>query len=1221
MGIVRAGMGGNLCVLSLDDGSVRELAPQLAGGLFDRYDLSFDGSEIVFGYTKSVDEGLRLWRIGVDGSGLRQITVPRDCDTAEARAALFPEWDKLGQFDAQGKPKPDGGYGGQWNLSSRRFLSQDFHPCWLPDGGIVFASTRAELTVLCGGTDLTVPNLYRIEPDGNGLRRLSHTILNELCPSVLNDGRIIYNRWEYVFKSLFHVQPLWSMYPDGGRNEAIYGNVIGEPGVFIQGRAVPGHDNLIVCTGASHEKLAVGPILLVDCNKDKRSYEAMRSLTPEVQVRGIGSRWFKREGEVVQRNTVEYPYTGGEATSARRDRACGYLSWADLCAFAAWAGLRPMTELEYEKACRGPQTPVADEYAWGTATIMGTTQALSGAENGTETVTSSTELGGCSYGRKEHTGGDAGNGWMSRVGPLRVGIFATNGASRVSAGASYWGIMDLSGNVWERAVTVANATGRAFTGLHGNGVLNASGDADVTGWPDKTCVGGGFRGGSCKYPSARARVSDRYYATVTDQPRFDTDNGGRAVRSAPSGVGPQGEGGAMGIGDSMPAAGSGRANSLVVKNVTVAPRDSTTAYVTFDIAWDNSWRNAINHDAAWVFFKVQPEGATTWNHVALAANQELNPTGYSFGPGTALDFIVPKDKVGMFVRRHKSGIGAVASTNVRAIWDFTANGLTKNTKVKIQAFGLEMVYVAEGTNTVGDGSVNTIKGQFEAGTSGKPFAITNEADPITLGGGGAGSLGDHNASPTKHTSSMYNGGDDFNNKTSKVLPSAFPKGYAAFYCMKYEITEGQWVDFFNTLTAAQKTERDITGGPGDNWQGGKNGKMVQGDYLCTGPLFGDPWPLSDKFFLVAHNPDKPMRDKTAYGIWLIDAFGNRVPIYKDPAISCWEPMPLQPRHKPPVLATTGGDPAAEGTLFMQNVYEGLDRVGPGAVKYLRVIEQVPRAWDALEKLAANDQKAFGSAPAVTRNLHIFVERLLGIVPVREDGSACFTVPAERNIFLQALDKDFMQVQTMRTIVNLQPGETRSCIGCHEDRRHTPDTRGVAASALRQPPLRPEAQPGDATATRSLHYATDVQPVFDKHCVSCHAGDASPKAKAKLNLSGELTEFFSRSYEELLDKGYVKGVNEWQTGNPNWSRAAHGGDNEITAVPRPYSQGSRASKLINVLRNNHQDVKLSQGEFVKLVTWVDLNLYYYGSYYGKRNLSYQGDPDFRPVPTQASEGSK
>ncbi len=217
----------------------------------------------------------------------------------------------------------------------------------------------------------------------------------------------------------------------------------------------------------------------------------------------------------------------------RPDRACNWMSWADVVAYADWSGLRPMTELEFEKACRGPAGPVTNEYAWGTNTIMVTAKTLSGAEDGTETVTTSAVLGGCHYGNVAIIGGDEG------IGPLRAGIFATNNASRLSSGASYWGIMELSGNVWERVVTIGNATGRSFTGLHGNGMLNAGGDADVNAWPNTTATGSGFRGGAGDFVATHARASDRNLAALGHANRYYyTCIGGRAVRSAPSGVGP-----------------------------------------------------------------------------------------------------------------------------------------------------------------------------------------------------------------------------------------------------------------------------------------------------------------------------------------------------------------------------------------------------------------------------------------------------------------------------------------------------------------------------------------------------------------------------------------------------------------------------------------------------------------------------------------------------------
>ena len=193
--------------------------------------------------------------------------------------------------------------------------------------------------------------------------------------------------------------------------------------------------------------------------------------------------------------------------------ACNFLSWMDGCAYVDWAGLRPMTELEYEKACRGDQAAVSGEYAWGSASITGATgiNPNSGANN----ETFSNAGANCAY---NNSGGVQG--------PLRVGAFAGGATTRAQAGASYYGIMELSGNLWERAVTIGNATGRSFTGLNGNGQLSPAGHANQSLWPgiDNNSVvigatGSGFRGGAWLYAASNARVSDRFFAahTVTDR--------------------------------------------------------------------------------------------------------------------------------------------------------------------------------------------------------------------------------------------------------------------------------------------------------------------------------------------------------------------------------------------------------------------------------------------------------------------------------------------------------------------------------------------------------------------------------------------------------------------------------------------------------------------------------------------------------------------------------
>lgn len=222
------------------------------------------------------------------------------------------------------------------------------------------------------------------------------------------------------------------------------------------------------------------------------------------------------------RHTITWNAQSGYTASAP-DWACNYLSWADGAAFGDWSGLRPMTELEFEKACRGPLEPVAGEFAWGgTLAVLQTGHDTtdgpdgSGRERATPVAPNPAN---CNY------GGGVG-------GPVRVGIYATNGASRMSAGASYWGIMELSGNVRELAVTVGNAAGRAFTGLHGDGVLTVNGDANVTNWPGANAVGGGNRAGSFCDSLDEMRISQRQGASQVYVDRWH-GFGWRGARAAP----------------------------------------------------------------------------------------------------------------------------------------------------------------------------------------------------------------------------------------------------------------------------------------------------------------------------------------------------------------------------------------------------------------------------------------------------------------------------------------------------------------------------------------------------------------------------------------------------------------------------------------------------------------------------------------------------------------
>ncbi len=207
--------------------------------------------------------------------------------------------------------------------------------------------------------------------------------------------------------------------------------------------------------------------------------------------------------------------------------ACNYLNWADGAAYSDWAGLRPLTELEYEKACRGTLTPVANEYAWGTATIADSAYILDNAGASNEGIASNYSSGAGNACYAQTRG--------STYGPMRVGIFAANSlnSGRITAGASYYGIMELSGNIGERYVTIGNDPGRGFTGLHGDGALDPSGVANVSNWPGTEAVGTGGRGGSWNSFAPDLWVSDRYVACTASHDRAAA-GGFRAARSGPA---------------------------------------------------------------------------------------------------------------------------------------------------------------------------------------------------------------------------------------------------------------------------------------------------------------------------------------------------------------------------------------------------------------------------------------------------------------------------------------------------------------------------------------------------------------------------------------------------------------------------------------------------------------------------------------------------------------
>jgi len=366
-------------------------------------------------------------------------------------------------------------------------------------------------------------------------------------------------------------------------------------------------------------------------------------------------------------------------------------------------------------------------------------------------------------------------------------------------------------------------------------------------------------------------------------------------------------------------------------------------------------------------------------------------------------------------------------------------------------------------------------------------------------------------------------------------------------------------------------------------------------------VFMDPYPFSEKFFLVSHKLVVKDKGEARFGIHALDAWGNRAEIYQAPDLDCFEPMPLRPRHKPVEISSivttenpvsrepTAGTPAIAGdvpednkpaSLFIQDIYQGMTGIERGRVKYVRVMGALPWPWN--------------ERGMVNVGVDVHRKKVYGVVKVHDDGSAHFNVPPNENLFFQALDEDFMSLQHMATFINLMPGEQRSCIGCHEPRKNAPGIVQARPMALNQPAQALAPQPGD-TGPRMVHYPVDVQPVLDKHCVGCHSGK---EPKGRLDLTEALIG--NNSYNNLLSNRLVN------------YRACESGAAHFRAVP-PLTHGSHRSLLVGQIRKDPCKANLTREEFIRIVTWIDANVPYYGTYRGKHGLEDKDDPDFRALP--------
>jgi mono/diheme cytochrome c family protein len=207
------------------------------------------------------------------------------------------------------------------------------------------------------------------------------------------------------------------------------------------------------------------------------------------------------------------------------------------------------------------------------------------------------------------------------------------------------------------------------------------------------------------------------------------------------------------------------------------------------------------------------------------------------------------------------------------------------------------------------------------------------------------------------------------------------------------------------------------------------------------------------------------------------------------------------------------------------------------------------------------------------------KQVLGTVPVEPDGSAYFRAPAGIPLSFQVLDENGQSIHTMRSITYLQPGEKASCVGCHENRMTAPP-HVPAGIALNRPPS--TIAPGP-DGSKPLSYPLLVQPVLDRHCVSCHGEnqEAIP-GKTPIVLTGGPEGHYTKSYEVLARR---VPFSAWGPSLDANSEPAAGADRF----------GARASALMTMLRAGHEGVQLQQEDFDRLVTWMDANALFYGTF--------------------------
>ena len=336
--------------------------------------------------------------------------------------------------------------------------------------------------------------------------------------------------------------------------------------------------------------------------------------------------------------------------------------------------------------------------------------------------------------------------------------------------------------------------------------------------------------------------------------------------------------------------------------------------------------------------------------------------------------------------------------------------------------------------------------------------------------------------------------------------------------------------------------------------------------------YRDPWPLDDDLFLVSYGGESPNR----YRLYLMDRKGAKARLLEDSRFSCFGAVPLVPRTRPREAASLAAVDQSKGTFLMIDVYRGLQQYGirRGQVKALRVMTQVRRPVN--NRGARAYFHGHDIVDPVIGAGTFYVKYNCGTVPVHEDGSAYFRAPAGTELYFQALDADGRELARMGSFTQLVPGESQTCIGCHEPRNTAPPRLEATPVALRQPPA--DIAP-PSWGAGPVDFVRQVQPVLDKYCASCHSG-VDPDAG--IDLSGDKTRHFNMAYDNLASRNLIQ---FYYLTPPQ----------ELTGHFVPMTSGARVSRIVELIDEQHGDVEVDYESRRKLYTWIESNIPYYGTY--------------------------